>query len=162
MCTGSERLLTLNSLPSRAAWKRWQRMTGTITPQLRLQASSRRGRNETGARRQRKTGLRPLQPTRNPARGRKQTADTPGGPQRPVLRKPANVGLSQDPLPPPLLRGPGPPLRSAPTWQPQPRLRAATSGCGNSPRPPGLPALPEAAVRSSHPAGRHFRGQHLL
>lgn len=49
MCTGSERLLTLNSLPSRAACKRWQRMTGAITQQLRLQASSRRGRNETGA-----------------------------------------------------------------------------------------------------------------
>lgn len=35
--------------------------------------------------------------------------------------------------------------------------RAATSGCGASPRPPCRPALPGAAVCSSHPARRHFR-----
>lgn len=43
----------------------------------------------------------------------------------------APVGLSQD-SPPPLLPGPGPPPRSTPTWQPQPR-----------------------------PAGRHFRVRRL-
>lgn len=151
LCAESWRVLTSNTLRSRAAWKRWRRMTGAITRRRRLQALSWRGRNETGARRQRRAGLGPRQRTPNLARGRNRTADTPGGPPRPVLRQPANVGLSPDPPPPPLLRGPGPPPRSAPTWQPQPRLRAATSGCGGSSRPPCRPALPGTAVRSSSP-----------
>lgn len=37
----------------------------------------------------------------------------------------------------------------------------ATSGCGSSPRPLSRLALPGAAVRSSHPAGRNFREQQL-
>lgn len=53
-------------------------MTGAITLLMRLQALSRRGRNEPGARRQRRAGLGPRERTPNLASGRKQTADTPG------------------------------------------------------------------------------------
>lgn len=124
------RVLTSSSLRSRAAWKPWRRMTGAITGLLRLQALSRRGRNETGARRQRRAGLGPRQRTPNPARGREQTADAPGGPRRPVC--PAMAGERR-------------------------ALPASAAAAAPPPRPRATSTLRSNVAAAAPPAGRHFR-----
>lgn len=109
-------------------------MTGSITRLRRLQALSRRGRNETGARRQRRAGLGPRQRTPNLARGRKQTADTPGGPRRPV--RPALAGDRRT-------------------------LPAPAAAAAPPPRPRATSTIRSNVAAAAPPAGRHFRVRRL-
>lgn len=134
MCTESWRVLTSNTLRSRAAWKRWRRMTGAITRRRRLQALSRRGRNETGARRQRRAGLGP----------RASAADTePGEGQEPNGRHTWRTSAT------------------CPASAGERRTLPGSAAAAPPPRPRATSTLRSNVAAAAPPAGRHFRVRRL-